>query len=88
MLTRARSFDSRATTQHRLIISFCSKQREGQFSRRARSREGGKKSLGVTITDIEAGKTYSVEEFRKHKSSWLHCIGREIFPRKIDQIFS
>ena len=27
--------------------------------------EGGKESLGVTITDIEAGKTYSVEEFRK-----------------------
>jgi hypothetical protein len=27
--------------------------------------EGGKESLGVTITDIEAGKTYSAEEFRK-----------------------
>jgi hypothetical protein len=28
--------------------------------------EGGKQSLGVTITDCEEGKTYSPEEFRKH----------------------
>lgn len=27
--------------------------------------EGGKQSLGVTITDTEDGKTYSPEEFRK-----------------------
>lgn len=27
--------------------------------------EGGKESLGVTITDTEEGKTYSPEEFRK-----------------------
>jgi hypothetical protein len=27
--------------------------------------EGGKESLGVTITDTEDGKTYSAEEFRK-----------------------
>ena len=26
--------------------------------------EGGKESLGVTITDTEEGRTYSVEEFR------------------------
>jgi hypothetical protein len=26
--------------------------------------EGGKVSLGVTITDTEEGKTYSAEEFR------------------------
>ncbi len=28
--------------------------------------EGGKQSLGVTITDTEDGKSYSPEEFRKH----------------------
>jgi hypothetical protein len=28
--------------------------------------EGGKQSLGVTITDTEEGKTYGPEEFRKH----------------------
>jgi hypothetical protein len=28
--------------------------------------EGGKDSLGVTITDTAEGKTYSPEEFRKH----------------------
>jgi hypothetical protein len=28
--------------------------------------EGGKESLGVTITDTEDGKTYSAEEFKKH----------------------
>jgi hypothetical protein len=27
--------------------------------------EGGKESLGVTITDTEEGKAYSPEEFRK-----------------------
>ena len=27
--------------------------------------EGGKQSLGVTITDTQEGKTYSPEEFRK-----------------------
>lgn len=27
--------------------------------------EGGKESLGVTITDTEEGKTYTPEEFRK-----------------------
>lgn len=27
--------------------------------------EGGKQSLGVTITDTEDGKSYSPEEFRK-----------------------
>jgi hypothetical protein len=27
--------------------------------------EGGKDSLGVTITDTQDGKTYSVDEFRK-----------------------
>lgn len=27
--------------------------------------EGGKESLGVTITDIEEGKTYNAKEFRK-----------------------
>lgn len=27
--------------------------------------EGGKQSLGVTITDSEDGKSYSPEEFRK-----------------------
>ena len=27
--------------------------------------EGGKQSLGVTITDTEDGKTYSRDEFRK-----------------------
>jgi hypothetical protein len=27
--------------------------------------EGGKESLGVAITDVEEGKTYSVEEFKK-----------------------
>ena len=27
--------------------------------------EGGKESLGVTITDTQAGKTYSPDEFRK-----------------------
>ena len=27
--------------------------------------EGGKESLGVTITDTQEGKTYSVDEFRK-----------------------
>ena len=27
--------------------------------------EGGKESLGVTITDTEEGKTFSPEEFRK-----------------------
>jgi hypothetical protein len=26
--------------------------------------EGGKESLGVTITDTQEGKTYSLEEFR------------------------
>jgi hypothetical protein len=27
--------------------------------------EGGKQSLGVTITDIEEGRAYSPDEFRK-----------------------
>jgi hypothetical protein len=27
--------------------------------------EGGKESLGVTITDTQDGKTYSPEDFRK-----------------------
>jgi hypothetical protein len=27
--------------------------------------DGGKESLGVTITDTDEGKTYSTEEFRK-----------------------
>lgn len=27
--------------------------------------EGGKESLGVTITDVDGGKTYSTEEFRR-----------------------
>jgi len=27
--------------------------------------EGGKQSLGVTITDTEEGRTYSPEDFRK-----------------------
>jgi hypothetical protein len=27
--------------------------------------EGGKQSLGVTITDTQTGKTYTPEEFRK-----------------------
>jgi hypothetical protein len=27
--------------------------------------EGGKDSLGVTITDTQVGKTYSADEFRK-----------------------
>jgi hypothetical protein len=27
--------------------------------------EGGKDSLGVTITDIDEGKTYSAEDFKK-----------------------
>ena len=27
--------------------------------------EGGKQSLGVTITDTDEGKSYSPEEFRK-----------------------
>lgn len=27
--------------------------------------EGGKQSLGVTITDTQEGKTYSPDEFRK-----------------------
>jgi hypothetical protein len=28
--------------------------------------EGGKESLGVTITDTQDDKTYSLEEFRGH----------------------
>jgi hypothetical protein len=28
--------------------------------------EGGKESLGVTITDTEDGTTYKPDEFRKH----------------------
>jgi len=31
--------------------------------------DGGKESLGVTITDAEEGRTYSPEEFRKRFAS-------------------